>query len=97
MRKPTNAKPKRPKDPSQWAHQIVQESIKEESTQETPVVAVPTKPPTPPDLHKYMAEMGRKGGLKGGKKRMALLSDEQKSDLASKAAYAMWAKKRAKS
>jgi len=42
-----------------------------------------------------MAAMGRKRGLKGGKSRMAPLTDEERSDLASKAARALWAKKRA--
>lgn len=37
-------------------------------------------------------ELGRLGGLKGGKARAAKLSPEQRRDIASKAAKARWAK-----
>ena len=39
-------------------------------------------------------ELGRKGGLKGGKKRAAALTKVQRSEIARKAAAARWAKKR---
>ena len=35
-------------------------------------------------------ELGRKGGLKGGKARAAKLSPEQRSEIARKAAAARW-------
>jgi hypothetical protein len=92
MPKRTGVKPKRPKDVSQWAHQIVKES-----TQEKPETTIEPANLTKSEVSRFMAEMGRKGGLKGGKRRMALLSDEERSDLASKAAHALWAKKRANS
>ena len=38
-------------------------------------------------------EAGRKGGLKGGSSRMADLSEEERSELAKKAAQARWGKK----
>lgn len=37
-------------------------------------------------------ENSRKGGLKGGAKRMAELSEEERSELAKKAAKARWQK-----
>lgn len=37
--------------------------------------------------------LGRLGGLKGGKARMAKLSAEKRSEIAKKAAKARWAKK----
>jgi hypothetical protein len=47
-----------------------------------------------------MREMGRKGGKaaggKGGKKRMAALTAEERKDLARKAAKARWAKGKGK-
>jgi len=82
--------PKRPRDVSQWAHQLVRES-----TQDKPETAPEATKVTKSEVSRVMAAMGRKGGLKGGKRRMALLTDEQRSDLASKAAHALWAKKRA--
>jgi hypothetical protein len=39
---------------------------------------------------KYLAEIGRRGGIKGGKARSAKLSDEQKTQIARKAAQARW-------
>ena len=39
------------------------------------------------------AELGRKGGLKGGKARWANLTPEQRSEAASLAAQARWRKK----
>lgn len=41
-------------------------------------------------IQKYLAEIGRKGGLKGGKARSQSLSDEQRSEIASKAAQERW-------
>lgn len=39
-------------------------------------------------------ELGRRGGLKGGKARAAKLTPEQRSESARKAAKARWGKKR---
>jgi hypothetical protein len=38
-------------------------------------------------------ELGRKGGLKGGKKRAASLTQAKRSEIAKKAAAARWGKK----
>ena len=52
-------------------------------------------------ISKVMREMGKKGGKaasgKGGRKRMAALSPEERKELARKAAQARWAKARKKS
>lgn len=76
---------RRPKDVSQWAHQVVGESVEEK--------------PTPPKavVSQVMAEMGRKGGKKGGKRRLETMSDEARSEAASHAAKARWAKTNGKS
>ncbi len=39
-------------------------------------------------------QIGRKGGLKGGKSRAAVLTPEQRKEIAQRAAQARWAKKR---
>ncbi len=39
-------------------------------------------------------ELGRRGGLKGGKARAAKLTPEERSESARKAARARWSKKR---
>jgi hypothetical protein len=41
-----------------------------------------------------MAEMGRKGGKKGGKRRLETMTPEQRSQIAMKAAQSRWAKKK---
>ena len=46
------------------------------------------------DKNKAAVELGRKGGLKGGKARWANLTPEQRSEAASLAAQARWRKKR---
>ena len=39
------------------------------------------------------AELGRRGGLKGGKARAKKLTPEQRSEIARKAAFVRWKKK----
>ena len=48
-------------------------------------------------VSKVMAEMGRKGGRIGGKRRLETLSDRRRSQIARQAAQARWSKKRKKS
>jgi hypothetical protein len=52
-------------------------------------------------ISEVMREMGRKGGKaaggKGGKKRMAALTPEERKELARKAAHARWARVKKKS
>jgi hypothetical protein len=43
-------------------------------------------------LSRIMAQMGRKGGKIGGKRRMETMTAEQRSQIALKAAKARWAK-----
>jgi len=73
------SKPKRPRDVSEWAHQIV-----EESTREAKV--------TPSVISKVMAEMGRRGGKIGGKRRLETMTAEERSTVASNAAKKRWEK-----
>lgn len=44
-------------------------------------------------IKRYFARLGKKGGSKGGRARMASLTPKQRSELARKAAAARWAKK----
>ncbi len=77
-----SSKPKRPRDINALAAQIVAEATGEVG--ETP----------DPDAGKNPAavELGRLGGLKGGKARAAKLTPEQRREIAKKAAAARWAK-----
>lgn len=71
--------PKRPRDPNQLAKAIVEIATGERND------SVPTESP--------MAELGRTGGLKGGKARAATMSPERRREVAAAAAKARWAKR----
>ncbi len=75
---------KLPTDPNQRAYEIVRLSTKEPEE---------AKPPERSPISAYLAKIGRKGGLKGGKARAASLSAKKRKAIAQKAALARWAKK----
>jgi hypothetical protein len=77
------AKPKRPRDPNQLAKLIVDMA----TGAAPPDTTVDGKDPA-------AVALGRKGGLKGGKRRARVLTPEQRSEIARLAAAARW--KRAK-
>ncbi len=72
---------KRPRDPNQLGKLITD-------------LATGEVEDTPPDEGKNPAavELGRKGGLKGGKARAESMTAEQRSEAAKKAASARWAR-----
>jgi hypothetical protein len=74
--------PKRPRDTNQLAKFIVDLATGEQTE------------PKPAETGKDPAAvaLGRKGGLKGGKSRMASLSAEQRHELAQRAAIVRWGK-----
>jgi hypothetical protein len=81
-----SSKPKRPRDFNERAFQSVAILTGE---------AQPFPPEEPEDpLRKAAAELGRRGGLKGGKARAAKLSPEERSKIAQKAAGARWKKEK---
>lgn len=82
------AKPKRPKDVNQLAHFLVK------ATTESPETESPERKPTSVEISRVMAEMGRRGGKVGGKKRAAWLTKERRVEIALKAARSRWDKKR---
>lgn len=74
--------PKRPRDLNQWAKRMVEIATGETDDRE----------PTPEEQGKDSAAvaLGRKGGLKGGKKRAASMTPERRAEIARKAAQARW-------
>ncbi len=60
---------------------------------ETLQQAIGAMPNGQPDRKAQAAELGRKGGLKGGVARANALSKEQRAKIAKKAAAARWHKK----
>jgi hypothetical protein len=72
---------KLPKDVNQRAAEIVRLSTEEPATEKDLV-------------RTYLADIGRKGGLKGGRARAAKLTAQKRSDIARIAAKSRWAKQR---
>ncbi len=75
-------KPKRPRDISQLAKFIVDQATDEDKPKE----------PEQPEKNKAAQELGRLGGLKGGKARAEKLTEEQRKAIAQKAARTRWKK-----
>jgi hypothetical protein len=75
-------RPKRPRDFSQAAKLVVEIASGEVKDQE------PNSGKNPAAV-----ELGRKGGLKGGKARAKTLSPQQRSESSKKAAKARWTKR----
>lgn len=65
--------------------------VVQEATEEKPLETKTVKPPRKDYDYK---ELGRKGGLKGGKARASKLTPEQRSEIAKKAAKARWNKEK---
>jgi len=78
---------KLPKDPNQLAAEIVRLS-----TEEEPADSQNVKEPKRSSISEYLAEIGRKGGLKGGKARAKSLSAKKRKEIAKKAAISRWRK-----
>lgn len=73
--------PKRPRDPNQLAKMIAD------------IATGDAEEVKPGEKNAAAVELGRKGGLKGGKARAAKLTPEQRSEIARKAAQKRWEKK----
>ncbi len=68
-------------------------STEDEPEEETPVPAKDAPPKQERSaISEYLATIGRKGGLKGGKARAERLTPEQRSEIAKKAAKSRWSK-----
>lgn len=81
---------KLPRDSNSLAARIVALS----TGQEPPRVSeVGSRPEETETKNAAAVELGRKGGLKGGKARAAKLTPEQRSEIAKIAASARWKKK----
>lgn len=80
---PNRSSKKKPRDLNQLAKAIVDEATGEAG-----------RTPTPSESKDPLAvELGRRGGLKGGKARAAKMTKEQRSESARKAALARWSRK----
>jgi hypothetical protein len=84
--KPKKRKREPKEDINQLAHRLVQESTGK-PTQEPETV-------TKAQISQLMAEMGRKGGKIGGKRRMVTMTPEERSQIALRGAHARWNKRK---
>jgi hypothetical protein len=84
IRKMTEPRKKRPRDPNQLAKLVIDIASGQEKDRE----------PTPEEQGKdpHAVALGRKGGERGGKARAAKLSDDERSKIARRAARARWNK-----
>jgi hypothetical protein len=82
---PKRVKHQRPTDINELAHHLVQLSTENESDD--------IEPPTTAQISLVMAELGRRGGKKGGKRRLQTMTSAERRAVARKAARARWAKK----
>jgi len=82
----TDRRPSRPRDPNQLAKRIVDLATGDaEEADSAPAPIDPTK-----NLH--AVELGRKGGLKGGRARADSMTPAHRKEIAQKAAAARWKK-----
>jgi hypothetical protein len=82
----TDRRPSRPRDPNQLAKRIVDLAVgNAEDTDSASISIDPTKNP-------HAVELGRQGGLKGGRARADSLTPMQRKEIARKAAAARWKK-----
>lgn len=79
-----NKHPKRPKDINELAHQLVRESTEPNSDS--------IAPPTKAQVSMLMAQLGRKGGKIGGKRRLQTMTASERKEVAKKAALVRWSK-----
>ena len=88
-----SSKPKRPTDFNQMAKAIVDQATADDAPEPLQPDPVAPQSETPPEsLRQAAAELGRRGGLRGGKIRAANLTPERRAEIAKKAAAARWGK-----
>jgi hypothetical protein len=73
--------PKQPNDKSRITRRVVSETARNENIIE---------PPTRAQISFHMAQLGRKGGKKGGKRRLETMTSQERIEIAKKAARARW-------
>jgi hypothetical protein len=73
---------KHSRDVNQAAHEMVRRSTETESSEKFP--------PVSDAVSRVMAQMGRRGGKIGGKRRLQTMTAEQRREVALKAAQARW-------
>ena len=84
----------RPRDVNQGALEMVRRSTSEHPISEVIIEVQKDAKPSKYDISRVMAEMGRKGGQIGGKRRLETMTAAERKKIATKAAKARWKKSR---
>jgi hypothetical protein len=88
-----SSKPKRSRNLNQSAKAIVDQATAETGREPLPVIESDQQLEPPSEaLRRAAAELGRRGGLKGGSARASKLTPERRAEIAKKAAAARWGK-----
>jgi hypothetical protein len=77
-------------DTVQNARRVVLESVRESSLTTPATTPKPAPAPDASLISRVMAEMGRRGGQIGGKRRLVTLTEARRSEIAAHAAKARW-------
>jgi hypothetical protein len=85
-------KKKLPRDSNQRAYEIVRLSTEEWDQSEEPIITPEEPKKERSTISEYLATIGRRGGLKGGKARAEKLTPEKRKEIAEKAAKSRWKK-----
>jgi len=85
-----NRSSKRPGRPDE--NQLAKSIVDELTSDEPPAPRRPPKAERPPEKNPAAVALGRMGGLKGGKARAEKLSEEERKEIARKAAEARWSR-----
>jgi hypothetical protein len=85
------SKPRRDEDPNQAAFRVVRESTDDDGVARAPVV---DEPPAMREKNAAAVALGRLGGKKGGKNRMASMTREERTALAKAAAAKRWGERK---
>ena len=86
------AKRKPPSDPNRAAHAVLAEHLARHDPDPGPTASAPLDFQAAYTAH--MKALGAKGGQVGGKRRLETMTQDERSAVASKAARAMWARKK---
>jgi hypothetical protein len=80
---PKRIKQRWPADVNEVAYQLIQRATGQDK---------PAQQPTQSEISRVMAELGRRGGKKGGKRRLETMTPEERHQIALKAARTRWRK-----
>jgi hypothetical protein len=84
----------RPSDINQVAFVQVQRTVEQSEPERSVRVVVSAPKPSKAEISRVMAEMGRKGGKKGGRRSLETMTPEERRERALQAAKARWGSKK---